>query len=290
MEDSDGKRTSSGPPMGGDAGEAPGDSLRGFLKRGEAFIEEILHENENLRLRIVQLESQLQEHQSPIPEPVAADELRQIFDQLRREHDELRRRLDEVASETEQYKARYALIEEENDRLVNLFVSAYQLHSTLEFSEVVQVIIEILLNFVGAGRFALLIWDSDAERFRPLQAYGLPVTDVPDYARDAAALGPSVQSGKPHLEPESPDGWSVERPRVCIPLHLGEEIAGLITIFSYLEQKEALSPIDQELFGLIGDHGGVVLESARLAAVTQPESNRFGSCVRLLNRGEDSDA
>jgi hypothetical protein len=53
---------------------------------------------------------------------------------------------------------------------------------------------------------------------------------------------------------------------VCIPLKLGDEVLGAVTIYSYLEQKRELSPIDLELFTLLGDRGGAVLESARLFA------------------------
>lgn len=278
------------PMMGIDGGEAPGDSVRGFLKRGEAFIEEILRENETLRLRIVQLESKLQEAQSPVPEPVAADELRSIFDQLRKEHEQLQRRLDEVATETEQYKARYQLIEDENDRLVNLFVSIYQLHSTLDFPETVQIIEEILLNFVGAGRFALLLHDPDNDRYRPLQSYGVPVESVPDYEIGDPAIASCLEAAKPVLREEVPDRWDLHQPLVSVPLTLGDEVVGLVLIYSYLEQKAESSPIDQELFGLLGDHGGVVIESARLAAEASEDTNRFRACLRLMNRGELNDA
>jgi regulator of replication initiation timing len=290
MAASDPDRPEGGRPQPAEGGEAPGDSLRGFLKRGEAFIEEILRENETLRLRIVHLENKLHEAQTPVPAPVAAEELRSIFEKLRQEHEQLRRRLDEVADETEQYKARYQLIEDENDRLVNLFVSIYQLHSTLDFPETVQIIEEILLNFVGAGRFALFLHDNDIDRFRPLQAYGVPLEQVPDYDREQAAVAPCLETGKPVVGEMTADGWDLQQPLVSIPLTLEQDVVGLILIYSYLEQKAESSPIDQELFGLLGDHGGLVIEAARLAAEVSGDPNRYRACVRLMSRGEENHA
>lgn len=281
-------RNTGGP--GGALGDGPADAVRGFLKRGEAFIEEILRDNEALRLRVVQLESKLQEAHTPVPAPVVAAELRTIFEQLRREHEELRRRLDAVAEETEQYKNRYQQIEEENDRLVNLFVSAHQLHSSLEFPEVVQIIVEILLNFVGASRFALLVWDAPSGRYRALESYGIPLAEVPELAREDEPAKTCLASRRPFIDEPRESGWDPRRPQVCLPLKLGGDVLGLATVYSYLQQKEGLSEIDGELFGLLSDHGGVVLEAARVATLAPPVESLFVACHRLLHSGDGNHA
>lgn len=273
-----------------DRGEGPGDTLRGFLKRGEVFIEEILKENEALRLRGVQLESRLHEAATPIPAPVAAEELRSIFEELHREHEQLSRRLDEVALETESYKVRYQQIEEENDRLVNLFVSAHQLHSSLELGEVVQIIVEILLNFVGAGRFALLVKDEPSGVFHAIESYGMPLSEVPELSPDSPVLGTCLREGRAVVAQGPGQGWDRHQPRVCLPLRLGAEVTALAVVYSFLEQKEHLSDIDLELFNLLSDHGGVVLESALLAAAAPPVTSRLAACRSLLASGERNHA
>lgn len=274
----------------GERGEGPADTLRGHLKRGEAFIEEILGENEALRLRNLQLESRLQDAMTPVPAKVAAEELRSIFAELQREHEELKRQLDDVAKETEQYKARYQQIEDENDRLVNLFVSAHQLHSSLELHEVVQIIDEILLNFVGASRFALLVWDAPSGRYRPIESYGLPLEEVPALGPEDPVLKECIETRKPVVRDFASEGWDRKQPRVCVPLKLAGEVLAVATVYSYLEQKEALSEIDGELFTLLADHGGVVLESARLAAGSPPVESHFSACQALLKTGDGNDA
>jgi len=258
----------SGTPSGGRPANngSPGGTLRSYLKRGEAFIDEILRHNELLRLRVVQLESQLFMDNTPVPPPAAANELRVVFEQLHKEHDQIERRLDEVVIETEAHKERYAQIEEENDRLVNLFVAGHQLYSTLDLTNAVQIIVEILLNFVGAGRFAILILDEPTGELHAIEAYGVDRGAVPVITRDVESVAACFASGKPEVSKRVPDEWDVNQPLVCIPLKLGSEVLGAVTIYSYLEQKRELTPIDLELFTLLGDRGGAVLESARLFA------------------------
>ena len=47
----------------------------------------------------------------------------------------------------------YVEIEEENNNLANLYVASYQLHSTLDSSEVLKVVLEIVINLIGAEIF-----------------------------------------------------------------------------------------------------------------------------------------
>lgn len=250
-----------------DGSPPPGQGLRGILRRGQVFIEEILRENESLRLRTVQLESKLHEKEAAIPVPVAAaDELRELFERLHREHDDLQRRLDEIAAETEQYKSRYQQIEEENDRLVNLFVANHQLHSTLDLPGVVQIVVEILLNFVGAGRFALLLREPADSSYHAVEAYGLELPEIPVLSGDSEPLRSVMESGEPHVDDEVQAPFDVQKPRVCIPLFVGGQPFGAVVVWAYLKQKQEISDVDWEIFKLLGDHAGVAMESARLHA------------------------
>ena len=66
----------------------------------------------------------------------------------------------------------------ENERLASLYVAASQLHSTLDPFELQQIIVEILLNFVGAKVFALLAPD-DEGMLGPLITEGIAAAAVP---------------------------------------------------------------------------------------------------------------
>jgi hypothetical protein len=269
-----------------DPEDPPGESLRRHLKRGEEFIEKILNDNERLRLRIVQLENRMEQELTPVPPPLVAAELRALFQSLFQEHADLHHRLEEIAAETSEYKARYREIEEENDRLVNLFVATHQLHSGMDLPGAVQIIVEILLNFVGAGRFALLVLDEPSQTLHALEAYGLPRASVPPRPLADPALAEIAAACRPAVASLADGAWSVDRPRVLIPLRRPDGIFGMVAIYSFLTQKEEISAVDRELFALIGDHAGTVLEAAWLLAASSRIPRTAAALLALMPSSE----
>ena len=109
-----------------------------------------------------------------------------------------------MEEENRRFADRYVEIEEENNNLANLYVASYQLHSTLDVDEVLKIILEIVINLVGAEVFGvttdpglgLLLelakkgeydpWDVDivAVTDRYLQALDGLLTEITGRARD----------------------------------------------------------------------------------------------------------
>jgi hypothetical protein len=58
-----------------------------------------------------------------------------------------------VEAENKEFADRYLEIEEQNNNLANLYVASYQLHSTLDYKEVVRIVQEIVINLIGAEVF-----------------------------------------------------------------------------------------------------------------------------------------
>ncbi|HKO01140.1 MAG TPA: diguanylate phosphodiesterase, partial [Thermoanaerobaculia bacterium] len=71
---------------------------------------------------------------------------KEFTEELLRENERLRARLGELEQANQDYSARYTEIEEQNNNLASLYVASYQLHSTLDFREVIHIVQEILLN------------------------------------------------------------------------------------------------------------------------------------------------
>src|SRR4051794_34180060 len=126
-----------------------------FFKRGAEFTEELMRENEKLRFRVAQLE---EERRALTSSPAAADKpgagaLRELvarIETLEHEREQLMSRFSGVEKMNHDFSDRYHDIERENNNLANLYVASFQLHSTLDLRELTQIILEILLNFVGA--------------------------------------------------------------------------------------------------------------------------------------------
>ena len=94
--------------------------------------------------------------------PFPAEELERLRDQVRalaEENQRMQERYLEVEEENKDFASRYMEIEEQNNNLANLYVASYQLHSTLDFREVIQIVQEIVINLVGAEVFAILLLD-----------------------------------------------------------------------------------------------------------------------------------
>src|SRR2546428_239054 len=75
---------------------------------------------------------------------------------------DLSARLADVESDRDELSTKLAEYEQQVGRLMNLYVATYQLHATLDPSEVQATIAEIAINLLGAEQFVLLFWKNDA--------------------------------------------------------------------------------------------------------------------------------
>jgi nitrate/nitrite-specific signal transduction histidine kinase len=57
-------------------------------------------------------------------------------------------------------------IQAQNDKLINLYISTYQLHATLDKTEVCSTINEILINLIGAEEFFVSMFDDEKENLQ----------------------------------------------------------------------------------------------------------------------------
>jgi transcriptional regulator with GAF, ATPase, and Fis domain len=198
---------------------------------------------------------------APLREMVARIEALEL------EREQLLQKFAGAASESLDFAARYHDIERENNNLANLYVASYQLHSTLDLREVTQIILEILLNFVGAKTFAIQLVDDERGLLRTLAAEGVDRNAVPEAPVGEGKVGEVIASGAPYFDP----GRFVARadfahPAVIVPLRIREKVVGVLVIFDLLVQKTTLAEVDYELFNLLAAHAAAALQAAKLNA------------------------
>jgi nitrate/nitrite-specific signal transduction histidine kinase len=87
--------------------------------------------------------------------------------------------LKSIEGENQHFAKRYVEVEDENNNLANLYVATYQLHSTLDSNEVVKVILEIVINLIGAEIFCVYVCEEGSEVLTPAAAEGDVVADCP---------------------------------------------------------------------------------------------------------------
>jgi nitrate/nitrite-specific signal transduction histidine kinase len=169
-------------------------------------------------------------------------------------------------------------IEIENSNLASLYVALSQLHSSLDVNEVLGVIVEILLNFVGGETFAVMVMDGRGT-LRAIAAHGVSRHEVPSIPRDADIVAKALVTGEPQMlafeNERRPDPLNGP-PIVQIPLHAAGEVIGLLPVWTFLQQKQGLTDIDHEIIQLLSKSAGTALEAARLAMTARDESRLPG--------------
>ena len=246
-----------------------------FFKRGAEFTEELMHENERLRFRVVQLEEErraLLSRGDPTP-GTAQSTLRELvarIESLESERQALMDRYSGVERQNADFSSRYHDIERENNNLANLYVASFQLHSTMDLRELTQIILEILLNFVGAKTFAMQLVDDDHGKLRTLAAEGVDRAKVPEGAVGEGRVGEVIKSGHHYIDGERlrarADLAHLDRPVIVVPLKIRDRVVGVVIIWDLLSQKTALADVDYELFNLLAAHAASALQGAWLAA------------------------
>src|SRR5262249_51723946 len=151
-----------------------------------------------------------------------------------------------------------------------------QLHSTLDLKELVQIILEILLNFVGAKSFAVYLVNEADQRLHAVAAHGVETETVAVERVGQGPIGAVAQSGRAHIVAEPglaprADG----QPLVVTPLRIRDTIIGLIVIWSFLVQKQSLVEVDHELFNLLEEHAAAAMQAAQHNAKAGGAPMRF---------------
>ncbi len=230
-----------------------GEKFLELFNKGKEFTEELLHENERLRYRIASLEE----------------------------------RFREIVAENKDFSGRYTEIEEQNNNLASLYVASYQLHSTLDFKEVIQVVQEIILNLIGAKSFAILLLDESTSELRTIAWEGedvMPGIDTISVSLGLGILGGVAASGESYYLHHDPQGGpvSLEKPLAAVPLKIKDHVIGAIVVYKLLVQKEAFTAVDYELFALLAAHASTAIFSAKLYSQSERKLNTIQSFLDLL--------
>lgn len=260
------------------------EELVDMLRKGRAFTEELMGENERLRYRVVQLEAEAMKPSEVLTKEV--ERLRVENAQMSQKLEFLDRRFQQVESENKDFAQRYVEVEQQNESLANLYVASHRLHSTLDPSEVVECIKEILLNMIGSEDFGLFVVDDESgELVR--QGYEGETAETPAKAR--VALGDGLEGvvamgGEPYFT-EAEEG-----PCACVPLKIKNRVVGVIAIYSLLSHKKGLSELDHKLLELLAGHAASALISSKLYSMADRKLRTiegFMSLLRVTKGGEN---
>ncbi|HXV37836.1 MAG TPA: GAF domain-containing protein [Myxococcota bacterium] len=259
-----------------------GEEFLQAFSRGAEFTKELLVENARLRERLAALEQE-QADASRTPEEWERyrSGLQSRLDDLEQECASVRLRLQQVEEENQQFASRYLEVEEENNNLASLYVASYQLHSTLDLDEVLKIIVEIVINLVGADIFAVYLLDGNTGQLDIAASEGADPSAFPSCSKPGSPLSTALERGEVTCGDSSREP-NFEEPIVCIPLIVHDRPIGLIGIFSLLQQKDGFSKLDHELFSVMGGHASTALFAARLYSQSERRLNTIQGFIDLL--------
>jgi putative methionine-R-sulfoxide reductase with GAF domain len=260
-----------------------GQDVLQIVSKAKEFTEEVLKENERLRYKVASLEAAggAQADDEQVQQLQA--KLRALEERLA----EIEARYRKVEEENKEFADRYIEIEEQNNNLANLYVASYQLHSTLDFKEVVRIVQEIVINLIGAEVFHILIVSEKTGQLEVEASEGqepgrasVPLGD--------GAIGEAAQGGENFfaddvaLSEPSP----FEEPIAVIPLKIKDSTIGVISINKLLVQKTQFTTMDYELFTLLAGHAATAVFSAKLYSSSARKLSTLQGFLDMLKQGK----
>ncbi len=242
------------------------DFIQTFFRKGAQLTEELLKEDDALRSRLRDLESENAKLRSQLRSDNAIRELLSKIEALEAEKRELLERFDGSGPFGGSFTQRFADIESENAKLASLYVASYQLHSTLDLRSILRQLKELLAQFVGARAFAIYLADDGRKQLRAVASEGVPTSALHPVTAGKGPIAEAWTSGHASWVDGDSTAGNVEAPAACIPMRLDDRSVGVIVVFSTFEQKPEFVELDFELFKLLGAHAASALAAARLFA------------------------
>jgi nitrate/nitrite-specific signal transduction histidine kinase len=235
-----------------------------IFTKAKEFTEELLKENERLRFRIAQLES--------APTPSAGGDpgsMAQRIKELETKLQDMETRFKRVEAENKEFADRYLEIEEQNNNLANLYVASYQLHSTLDYKEVIRIVQEIVINLIGAEAFHVFILNDKTGQLELETSEGQKAPEGP-LPLGQGKIGGAAASGENYFADQvaTKVATPFDEPLAVIPLKIKETVIGVISINKLLVQKTAFTPMDYELFTLLAGHAATAIFSSKLYSLS----------------------
>ncbi len=243
-----------------------------LFEGAKRFTEDLMRENERLRLSNQGLKRAVREAQVQDPDQVGRRlaTLEEENALLREELDELKQLYNTMEKENWDFAERYLQVERQNANLLNLYVASQRLNSTLEFAEVVQIVREIVVNLIGSECFEIVLYDAVEGRTLGLTEMGLKT--LPHGRLEEATILETIQTGSPFVS--RPENGDAQAAQACIPLKAGDQVLGALVLHALLPQKSGLEGIDYELFDLLTERAAVVLCAAHALGRTESIDDR----------------
>jgi nitrate/nitrite-specific signal transduction histidine kinase len=192
-------------------------------------------------------------------------------------------RLAQAENDREELAARLVEVEHQVGRLMTLYVATYQLHATLDPADVQSTIAEIVVNLLGAERFALLLRDDEANALEIRMQEGeidAPWSGAATYTGGDPLIDASLLDGVLRFGPVA--GSPV---LVVVPLRVQDVTVGALVLTKLFAHKNKLDEDDRELLDLLGAHAASALFASRVYARAARKLRTLEGLIKLVKKG-----
>ena len=196
-------------------------------------------------------------------------------------HGELLHRIQGLESSLGEMEQLLASTERQASQLVNLYVATYQLHASLEASDVRAAIADIAVNLLGAERFTIWLKDDTGKLWQaPEGSASAESGTIAAYAGGDSLIDACLAQNSPQFGPQA--GSEV---LAAVPFVRHAEAVGVLVIEAFLRHKPGLDASDHELLDLMAAHAASALLASRAFQVSQRKLTAYEGLLGFLRGG-----
>src|SRR3954471_5414631 len=152
--------------------------IQQFFRKGAQFTEELLKENERLRDRAGELDTENRRLRAHLASDEAIRDLLRKIEDLETEKAELVHRSVRAEAVKENYGAQYSEVESELAHFANLYVATTQLHAARSVRGVLRALKEMLAKLLGPAAFAVYFPSDDSSELIAITSEGVEAAEV----------------------------------------------------------------------------------------------------------------
>ncbi|HAD03334.1 MAG: hypothetical protein A2091_13360 [Desulfuromonadales bacterium GWD2_61_12] len=200
------------------------------------------------------------------------------------ELDALRQRVLELEEENLTFARQVIHTEEVNNNLTNLYIASSRLHSVLNRGEVLEIIREVIINFVGAEKFAVLLFHKTTGELHFEVGEGFEPGEFPPFRPESGIFAEVAASESAYFQEGSVAQGSDDplQPIAAVPLKIHDTTMGILAIYRLFIQKEAFQPVDFQLFSMMAEHAVTALFSSTLYEQSERKRETYKGVMDLL--------
>lgn len=194
-------------------------------------------------------------------------------------HRELSRRIQDLEANLAEMEELLGRTKRQASQLINLYVATYQLHASLETSDVCAAIADIAVNLLGAQRFTVWLKD-DAGGLWPAPEGADAESGSQPYVGGDSLVDACLAQNSPQFGPvEGSDAM------VALPFVRNGQAVGVLVVHAFLSHKAGLDASDHELLDMMGAHAASALIAARAFYINQRKLNAYEGLLGFLRGG-----